>query len=271
MMNTNMQEIEELTERFSSRHHGSRGGVREGGSDFGFMEPFHDPSSGIIDAFEAFLQQRMTGRNLSSDMRSRSDMIPEHNMAFGPGPWLIFRGQPPVHMINSDGFEALFNGSQMGHQRANYGDFLMGPGLRELIERLSVNDRQGPPPAPRSAIDSMPSIVINHRHLSTDSHCPVCQDKFELGSEAKQMPCNHIYHSDCIVPWLVQHNSCPVCRVELPSVASGSAHSTWHPGTANSSVGDGSNNGQSQGRRNPFSYFWPFRSSNQNTDRFRET
>nr|CAD1840045.1 unnamed protein product [Ananas comosus var. bracteatus] len=62
----------------------------------------------------------------------------------------------------------------------------------------------------------MPTIKINQRHLNGDSHCPVCKEKFELGSEAREMPCLHLYHSDCIVPWLEQHNSCPVCRFVLP-------------------------------------------------------
>ena len=30
------------------------------------------------------------------------------------------------------------------------------------------------------------------------------------------MPCGHIYHPDCLKPWLEQNNTCPVCRFDLP-------------------------------------------------------
>ncbi|OIT07688.1 putative e3 ubiquitin-protein ligase rhc1a [Nicotiana attenuata] len=84
-----------------------------------------------------------------------------------------------------------------------------------FIQELTHNDRPGPPPAPSSAIDALPRIVLNANHLENDSVCPVCKDEFEVGIEVKELPCKHFYHSECIVPWLRMHNTCPVCRYQL--------------------------------------------------------
>lgn len=32
--------------------------------------------------------------------------------------------------------------------------------------------------------------------------CAVCQDKLKLNEEVRQLPCNHLFHFDCIEPWL---------------------------------------------------------------------
>lgn len=233
-----------------------------------------DQRFGLMEAFSAFMRQRLAGRNRDFDIRGRSGVIPE-NFGSGSGPWLIFSGQIPVRM-SENGIEVLLNGGPgVGIRRASGNDYFLGPGLEELIEQLSRNDRQGPPPAARSSIDAMPIVKISQKHLRTDAHCPVCKDRFELGSEARQMPCNHIYHTDCIVPWLVQHNSCPVCRHELPppgsSSSSRSSQSSSGATRSSSFVSNTSgrrNNLENQGRRNPFSFLWPFRSnssSNSNT------
>ncbi|KAL8242420.1 hypothetical protein R6Q59_012722 [Mikania micrantha] len=214
-------------------------------SDYGFMERFPDPSNRIMDAFAELLRQRTAGRNPNYIMRS--GLVPEHGML----PWFMFDGQGPDRTPVDERFEVFFNGAPPGPRRANISNVFMGPGLEELFEQLTMNNgRQGPPPATRSAIDSMPTIKITNRHLNTDSHCPVCKDRFELGCEARQMPCNHIYHPGCIEPWLVQHNSCPVCRMELPTHGADRGR--------NSSNGGAGGDGYNQGRRNAMSFLWPF-------------
>ncbi|KAL0714769.1 hypothetical protein Bca4012_021748 [Brassica carinata] len=74
-----------------------------------------------------------------------------------------------------------------------------------------------------SVIDSIPTIQISSSMLCSDPDpdsallCAVCKEDFAVGESARRLPCTHIYHSDCIVPWLSDHNSCPLCRFELPA------------------------------------------------------
>ncbi|KAL2322295.1 hypothetical protein Fmac_026674 [Flemingia macrophylla] len=219
---------------------------------------------GVRDAVDNFMRQRMAGRYTNFDVRRRSGSTPISEQTWGvfsSGPFLIFHGQAPGFTLSSSGLRS-------DPRRVDFGDYFLGPRLEGLIEQHVTNDRLGPPPASRSSIEAMPTVKITHEHLQSDSHCPVCKERFEVGSEARKMPCNHIYHSDCIVPWLVLHNSCPVCRVELPPQVHASSWGgrIWGRRSGDGNVSGGRDNRQlNNGRRNLLSFLWPFRSSSSNT------
>lgn len=52
-------------------------------------------------------------------------------------------------------------------------------------------------------------------------------DSFEAGCEVKELPCSHLYHSECILPWLQKNNTCPVCRSALPGELHPSECYSW--------------------------------------------
>lgn len=104
--------------------------------------------------------------------------------------------------------------------QANLGDYFIGPGLEQLIQQLAENDpnRYGTPPASKSSVQALPTIKSADKHLNSEmNQCAVCQDDFEKHMEVKQMPCEHIYHPDCLLRWLEMHSTCPICRYQLPT------------------------------------------------------
>ncbi|GFZ07667.1 RING/U-box superfamily protein [Actinidia rufa] len=76
----------------------------------------------------------------------------------------------------------------------------------------------GRPPASKTVLENLPSVVLTQEDVENDNAlCAVCKDGIIVGEQAKQLPCSHRYHRDCIVPWLGIRNTCPVCRYELPT------------------------------------------------------
>lgn len=125
--------------------------------------------------------------------------------------------------LGPGGLQVVFENRGDGTQTnlpGTFGDFFIGPGLDTLIQHLGENDtnRHGSPPASKASIEAMPTFQITEQDVSSDhSPCAVCRDDFLLGDSVRQLPCKHIYHPHCILPWFELHSTCPVCRYEMPA------------------------------------------------------
>lgn len=204
----------------------------------GFVEQIeHPPRSVHVDArLRRFpgASMYMIGQRPNSDQNSRPPPLRRTRRNGGDrspyNPVIVLRGSPDGSSHegggeSSRGFELYYDdgaGSGLRPLPPSMSEFLLGSGFDRLLEQLSQIELNGitrceHPPASKAAIDSLPTIEIDESHVAAESHCAVCMETFESGATAREMPCKHIYHPDCILPWLALRNSCPVCRHELPS------------------------------------------------------
>lgn len=96
--------------------------------------------------------------------------------------------------------------------------------MESIINYIMANDtnRYGNPPASKHTLDSLEKILVSDENMKKfgvdhESSCSVCKDEFELEQNLLNLPCKHIFHDECIMPWLKERNSCPTCRHELPT------------------------------------------------------
>ncbi|KAL3624110.1 hypothetical protein CASFOL_032926 [Castilleja foliolosa] len=102
-------------------------------------------------------------------------------------------------------------------------DYILTMDYDALFEQLAENQSasKGSPPAAKCVVENLPSVVLTDKEIGENNNncvaCAVCKDEFAAGEKATKLPCCHLYHGDCIFPWLGIRNTCPVCRHELPT------------------------------------------------------
>lgn len=101
----------------------------------------------------------------------------------------------------------------------NPADYAWGQqGLDTIVTQLlNQMDNAGPPPLEKEKINEIPKCEITQEQVDSKLQCSVCWEDFQFKETVRQLPCSHVYHEDCILPWLKLHGTCPVCRKSLVS------------------------------------------------------
>lgn len=99
---------------------------------------------------------------------------------------------------------------------------------------------------PRLKVRSLASASpdVGEASAAPGEVCTVCHDAFKPGDEVIELPCNHCFHEDCLLPWLQSHNTCPVCRLELPAEEASQASRGDQGQGASQSAGGGQRAGR---------------------------
>lgn len=72
--------------------------------------------------------------------------------------------------------------------------------------------------AAAAAIDALPMEIVQPDDEVTAEEkdvCAICLDAFVPGTYVRRLPCNHLYHKECIDPWLADHGTCPLCKATI--------------------------------------------------------
>lgn len=79
--------------------------------------------------------------------------------------------------------------------------------VTRINQRNQNNNRR---PLNNIDINSLNTLVVCDE--LPDNTCSVCLDEFKDEDILVKLNCEHIFHKDCLEPWLNDNRNCPLCR-----------------------------------------------------------
>lgn len=84
--------------------------------------------------------------------------------------------------------------------------------ISHLLRNLVAMHPDHSTPTDPEIVSSIPIIRVTEAIKKQCSTCTICQEELKISEQVKKLRCGHLYHGDCIDPWLSARNTCPVCR-----------------------------------------------------------
>lgn len=58
------------------------------------------------------------------------------------------------------------------------------------------------------------SIKSDDKEIDNDC-CAICIEPYKVTDVIRVLPCKHEFHKACIDPWLLEHRTCPMCKMDI--------------------------------------------------------
>ncbi|KAL2878944.1 hypothetical protein SGCOL_005642 [Colletotrichum sp. CLE4] len=141
----------------------------------------------------------------------------------------------------------MLNPANASHGDAVYTQEALDRIISQLMEQNPASNAA--PPATEDALSKLQRKKVDKEMLGSEgkAECTICIDDFNVGDDATVLPCKHWFHDQCVVMWLKEHNTCPICRtpIEEPSSSSNNNDSNANASGSNNA---GNDNNPSQPR-----------------------
>ncbi|XP_026633061.1 RING finger protein 150 isoform X2 [Microtus ochrogaster] len=85
-------------------------------------------------------------------------------------------------------------------------------GTRNLQKYRRLGD------AAKKAISKLQVRTIRKGDKETESdfdNCAVCIEGYKPNDVVRILPCRHLFHKSCVDPWLLDHRTCPMCKMNI--------------------------------------------------------
>ncbi|XP_009993398.1 PREDICTED: E3 ubiquitin-protein ligase RNF130 isoform X2 [Chaetura pelagica] len=72
--------------------------------------------------------------------------------------------------------------------------------------------------AAKKAIGKLTTRTVKKGDKETDpdfDHCAVCIESYKQNDVVRVLPCKHVFHKACVDPWLSEHCTCPMCKLNI--------------------------------------------------------
>ncbi|KAK4321000.1 hypothetical protein Pmani_008167 [Petrolisthes manimaculis] len=72
--------------------------------------------------------------------------------------------------------------------------------------------------AAKKALAKIPvkNLKASDREVSSENECcAVCIEPYQVSEAVRTLPCKHEFHKNCVDPWLLEHRTCPMCKMDI--------------------------------------------------------